>query len=352
MKTLWTILCLTYFFPTSSLKPPTPLSLNPSLKFFQNWHCLGIVENIDFTKPYRTNVGDLPLVVWKNPITQKLSTVINICRHMGSKLDNGVITQDGCLKCQYHGLEMSELDQFGETMEFQGKVFWSYKPERSEPYKIPFYDNPSYETSFLTMDMEAGLIDSALNTMDIRHPEYVHKLGFGSSNPPTNIRQYIYKDPKSKSYMDRIGLSFDYSSNVVMRKVNNDATITRNFHMYVYPTFSWSRVSLKNNKHLIVAVNLLPLGPHKTRWFVTICHNYHVSTLNKKFVQMMAATILSQDYVQMYNQHPDDHLRQAMMLDYTFPDEDAIVWLRNSFEKYQYPTTEICAELYNDSKNE
>lgn len=346
MSRIWLLLLLTNIVSATSL-------LKPSLKFFQNWHCLGIVDKIDFSKPYKINVGDLPLVVWKNPHTQKMSTVINICRHMGSKLDNGVITQGGCLKCQYHGLEMSDSDQFGETMEFQGKVFWAYKPERSVPYKIPFYDNPSYETSCLSIDMGAGLIDSSLNMMDIRHPEYVHKLGFGSSNQPTNIRHFTYKDHKSKLWMDRIGLSFDYSSNMVMRKINNnnnDKATTHNFHMFVYPTFSWSRVSMDDNKHLIIGVNLLPLGPQKTRWFITVCHNYHVSTLNKKMVQMMAYTILSQDYTQMYNQHPDDHLRRAMMLDHTFPDEDVIMWMRNKFEQYQYPTMDICAELYQDSK--
>ena len=77
MNLLWLPL-LTKFvsiYTTTSL-------LKPSLKFFQNWHCLGIVDKIDFTKPYSINVGDLPLVVWKNPNTQKISTVINICRHM------------------------------------------------------------------------------------------------------------------------------------------------------------------------------------------------------------------------------------------------------------------------------
>ena len=321
--------------------------MKSSTDIFRHWHCLGIAENINFARPYIINVGELPLAIWKNPVTKQLSSVINICRHMGSKLNNAVITDEGCLKCQYHGLEMSGTDTFGEVMEFQGKLFWAYKPICPTPYKVPFYDNPSYETSHIVIDMGAGLVDSALNTMDIRHPEYVHRLGFGNQKPPTNIQTYLYKNPITKLQLDRIGLSFDYYSNRVMSKLNNNMKTSKNFHMYVYPTFSWSRVSLQE-KHLIIGVNLLPLGPQKTRWFITVCHNYYVSEIQKKFVRLMAETILSQDYAQMKNQHPDDHLKRAMMLDHTFPDEDVVVCMRDMFNKYRYPTTEMCVDLYKD----
>jgi hypothetical protein len=93
---------------------------------------------------------------------------------MGSKLDNGFITKQGCLKCNYHGLEYTDLDQFGNILEQDGKIFWAYKPTRTSPFKIPFFNNPNYEKSFLTIDMDASLTDSAFNTMDLRHPEFVH----------------------------------------------------------------------------------------------------------------------------------------------------------------------------------
>jgi phenylpropionate dioxygenase-like ring-hydroxylating dioxygenase large terminal subunit len=86
--------------------------LNLDIKFFNNWHCIGIKENMDLTKPYKINIGDLPLVLWKNRQSGQLITTINICKHMGSKLDNGIITHDGCLKCQYHGFENSYDDKF------------------------------------------------------------------------------------------------------------------------------------------------------------------------------------------------------------------------------------------------
>ena len=309
-------------------------------KFFNNWNCIGIKDKIDFSKPYKFNIGELPLVAWKDN-DEKIITGLNICKHMGSQLDNGIITSNGCLKCRYHGLEFSYADRFGETIEHEGKIFWSYKPMQKIPHKIPFFHNPNYITSFLQIDMDASLPDSAFNTMDLRHPEYVHKGGFGSSIPPSNIKQYKFKD--------RIGLAFDYKSNPMMKSLNDNKRTTHNFHMFIYPTFTWSRVSF-NDKHLIIAVNLLPLENKKTRWFVTICHNYYKSPLQQNIMKGLATFILSQDYFQMKNQYPENKLKAAVLFNHIFKDEDVILWLREEFRDYKFPDVNTCLDLFNEFK--
>jgi nitrite reductase/ring-hydroxylating ferredoxin subunit len=142
--------------------------------FFNQWICIGVKDQIKWDKPYKINIGELPLVLWRDPKKNEILAALNICKHMGSKLDNGFITKQGCLKCNYHGLEYTDLDQFGNILEQDGKIFWAYKPTRTSPFKIPFFNNPNYEKSFLTIDMDASLTDSAFNTMDLRHPEFVH----------------------------------------------------------------------------------------------------------------------------------------------------------------------------------
>jgi len=306
--------------------------------FFNHWHCVGIKEKIDFSKPYKFNIGELPLVAWRNN-EGEIITGMNICKHMGSQLDNGIITPSGCLKCRYHGLEFTRNDRFGETVEHEGKVFWSYKPDQKLPHKVPFFHNKNYETSFLQIDMEASLQDSAFNTMDLRHPEYVHKGGFGSTIPPSNIKQYKFKD--------RIGLAFDYQSNAMMKSINDNKRTTHNFHMFVYPTFTWSRVSF-NDKHLVIAVNLLPLENKKTRWFVTICHNYYKSPIQKNVMKGLATFILSQDYFQMKNQYPENKLKAAVLFNHIFKDEDVILWLREEFRGYKFPDVNTCLDLFTE----
>jgi len=319
-----------------------PYSVQYSMNFFNHWICIGIKENIDFSKPYKINVGDLPLVVWKDKNSERLTSAINICSHMGSKLDNGVITDKGCLKCQYHGLEMSHYDRFGETMEHEGKIFWSYNPIHKKPFCIPYFNNKDYETSYIEKDMHGSLTDSAFNTMDIRHPEYVHNIGFGSKNPPLNIKQYKYND--------RVGLYFEYQSNKLMQALNDNIGSTQNYHMFVYPTFTWSRVSF-NNKHLIIAANLLPLEKDKTRWYVTIHHNYNKNPMQKQFIKMLANTILSQDYLQMENQHEENKLKKEIIFKRMFKDEEVLLWLNDMFKNYKYPDINVCTELYKNYAN-
>jgi phenylpropionate dioxygenase-like ring-hydroxylating dioxygenase large terminal subunit len=313
--------------------------------FFNHWHCIGIAEKINFDNPYKAHIGDLPLVLWKNPKNNDLISTINICKHMGSKLDNGLIMENGCLKCQYHGLEISEKDSFGKVKEYDGKLFWSYKPLYKNPFCIPSHNNSNYESSYLEIDMPCSLTDSAYNTMDLRHPEYVHNklFGFGSNISPENIKYYKYGSN------ERIGLSFDYSSNERMKILNNNVDKTNNFHMYIYPTFSWSKVNF-DTQNLIIGVNLLPLSKKKTRWYITIRSNYYKSFHEKMFLQFLTKNILNQDYDQMKNQYEENDLKKEVLFNHIFNDEEPILELRHMLENYKYPDIKQIVELYKDSK--
>lgn len=314
--------------------------------FFNHWHCVGIKNKLDLTKPHKINIGDLPLVLWEDKKYNRIISVVNICKHMGSNLNNGKVMSNGCLQCQYHGLEFSYEDRFGEIMQHEGKLFWSYKPNKKNVYNVPFYNNKNYETSFLEIDMDASLMDSAYNTMDIRHPEFVHNkiLGFGNNMvPPKNIQFYKYKNT------DRIGMSFDYSSNNLMKMINDNIYETRNFHMYMYPSFSWSKVSF-GKKNLFIGVNFLPIGKNKTRWFITICHNYYKTELGKKFMKIMALTILGQDYTQMKNQCYDNELKKQLLFEHVYQNEEPIMELHKQFVNFTYPDVIQCVELYKDYK--
>jgi len=331
------VMWVLFFYSLFHLYYASSYAYNP---FYNHWTCIGLKENIDITKPYSINVGDLPLVLWKDK-DQWISTV-NMCKHMGSSLDSGTL-QNGCIKCPYHGLEYNYNDRFGETVEHEGKLFWAYKPIHKKPHSVPFYNNPGYATSTIEIDMDASLTDSAYNTMDVRHPEYVHNkfVGFGNSIPPKNIKYYKFHD------RSRVGLSFDYISNKVMQTINDNVKVTHNFHMFVYPTFSWSRVTF-DKKHLIIGVNLLPLGNKKTRWYITLCHNYYTSSIGKSFVKFLATTILNQDYEQMKNQCYENKLKKQILFNYVFKDEEVLLHLHDIFKGYYYPNIDCAFDLYQD----
>jgi len=234
---------------------------------FNEWFAIDFVKNIDKSKPYAFNVGELPLVAWFSDCEHPLTT-INICNHMGSRLDHGKIV-NGDLLCPYHGLKHTYKQSFGKSIIFQDKLWWSYKPVKKPP-AIPLYDNKEFETSFITIDIDANIIDCALNTMDVNHPAFVHNnaFGFGSYIPAQNLTMIKYPDKK------KVGLSFTYTSESNLIHLKKDLKSSKNFHMYTYPYNVWSRVSLPENEHMYVNVDFLPLAPNKTRWLVTLLHNF------------------------------------------------------------------------------
>jgi len=319
---------------------------------FNSWTCVGLHRGTDWTVPQRVQIGDLPLVLWSSgpdPAKDRMFSMLNICKHMGSRLDQGTVTDDCKLKCPYHGLEFSGTkDGFGQAVVHEGKVFWSYRPTQSRPPSTPFYHHPGFVTSSFEMDMPASLTDSAYNAMDVHHPEYVHRWGFGSSVPPTNLQHYRYTD--RDGVVNRIGLAFDYVSSELMQAVNQHKEPTRNFHMYKFPSFTWSRVSLRD-RHLLISLHLCPLAPDMTRWYVTLCHNYHTSSFGQETMKLMAMVILGQDHVQMHQQVAENPLKSAWTFQNVLPQEDAVWWLREMMSAYQYPDIKICEQLLREHQD-
>ena len=213
----------------------------------------------------------------------------------------------------------------------------------NKPFSLPFYNNDRFTKSYLEIDMDCSLKDSAFNSMDLRHPEYVHSglFGFGNNIPPKNIKHYKYSGKK-------FGLSFDYISKQSIQKLNSDTQFTNNFHMYEYPTFTWSKVTFDKNKHLMIGVNFLPLEDKKTRWYVTVSNNYFTNAIQQEFLKLLAYTILTQDLKQMKNQHKEDELKKIILFSHIFKDEEIMIWLNNMFEYYEYPNILSCVELYKD----
>lgn len=332
------IVCLLSIIYYTSAFSMSTTSFSP----FNNWHSIDFVKNIDKTKPFSYNVGDLPLVTWFNKNDKPLST-INICQHMGSKLNEGNV-EEGCLKCPYHGLEYNEDKTFGDTMIFQEKLWWSYNPVKKTPPSIPFYNNKNYETSYIKLDVNANIIDCAFNTMDVNHPAYIHNniFGFGSKIPPSNLKTIKY--PKNS---DKIGLSFNYISNNNIAHLKRELRKSKNFHVYEFPYTTWSRVTLPTNEELFVNVNMLPIARNKTRWLITLKHNFWKSSIEKRFMNFAADCILYQDKQQMNRQENDSILKSLVMNQVSLRNEEHFEELKQMFKKYKYPDYSQVVLLYN-----
>jgi len=82
-------------------------------QFVREWHPIGIENQIDRNKPYVFNIGKLPMVLWYDNNTP-IST-LNICKHLGAKLDNAIIN-NGCLHCSNHLTGYNQTDALGKVV--------------------------------------------------------------------------------------------------------------------------------------------------------------------------------------------------------------------------------------------
>jgi phenylpropionate dioxygenase-like ring-hydroxylating dioxygenase large terminal subunit len=306
------------------------ISISNTNAFLNYWNCIGFSKDIDLSKPYKCNIGDIPLVLWKNE-TNILST-INICKHLGSTLDQGWISNN-CLVCPYHGLKHTHKDSFGIITECDGKIWWNMNESTiTKPPIIPF---KKYETSYITVDMNEDLPYCAYNSMDLNHPEYIHNtmFGFGSHKKPKRFKTYDFND--------KVGISFEYylKKNIKYMNYNTDKNYTYNFNMFQYPSTAWSCVQIgEDNAKMIIGVSMLPLTPSKTRWFVTVRHNYMNGLIGRNIIKSLTYMILSQDYMQFKRQSTNNILKDKYLLTKVLEHDEPIILLKGIFKKYKYPT--------------
>ena len=304
------------------------------LPLFRHWNCVGFSDEIKDGKPYSFNVGDIPLVAWKTEDNSIIST-LNGCKHLGSSLDGGWIEND-CLVCPYHGIKHTNADSCGTIIDYDNKLWWSYDPIDKLPPIIP-YEGYEYVTNYMKIDMDESLPFCAYNSMDLNHPEFIHNgiQGFGSSEVPSNFNTYIY--PKG-----RVGITFNYVAKDNIKTFNYDANIgniTNNYNQFIYPSTTWSRVSANRNM-IIVGVSMTPLKKNKTRWYVTVKHNYMNDVFGENLVKVMTMMILNQDKEQFKRQIKNEFLKDYMTLKKVLKHDDPIVHMHNMFSGYKYPSIE------------
>lgn len=243
---------------------------------FKNWHCINFDKNIDKSKPFSYNIGNLPLITWfdQNNLTKSYTT-INICKHMGSKLDNSNILND-CLICPYHNIKYTSNDIYGETILYQNKLWWSFKPYNKLPPNIPLYNNNNFESVLLQRDMDANIIDCMMNILDINY----HKiLIYNIFNIKLNINNL--------TIINKISIKF---------KLNN---ININY-IFKYPYTSYYIININKHK-IIININLLPLNNNKTRWYINIRYNIMKSFVTNIIINLITKIILNYNEKQLFN---------------------------------------------------
>jgi hypothetical protein len=252
---------------------------------FKNWHCINFEKNIDKSKPYSYNIGELPLITWfdQNNLNKSFTT-INICKHMGSLLDNGKVLND-CLICPYHNFKYTYNDTYGETIIYQNKLWWSFKPNNKLPPDTPLYNNNNFNNLLIEKDFNANIIDCMLNILDIN---YHKKLLFNIFN--INLTLNNLKIVNYKNNNNKLGIKFNC----------NELNKLDIYYTFEYPYTSYYFI-IFNNQKIIININLLPINNNKTRWFIDIKYINFKSFISKILIKIIIKIILNQNEKKINN---------------------------------------------------
>ena len=261
-------------------------------QFVREWHPIAIESNIDKTKPYIYNIGKLPMVLWYDNNDKPISTV-NICKHLGAKLDNSIIN-NGCLHCINHLTSYNDTDAIGKIIGKNGLLWWSYKSYIKSPPAI-FKKTDKIHHSYI--DIDVNLVNVILELI--------------------------------------------YSNNKIKVKIRNNRFFfkeqlynTEHRFYYKYPYYFKGSI----NKKINYTLNFLPLEENKTRMFINIANNIDTKIFINYFLNSKLNNLKNYDnnsYLKylITLKNDNDYMRKIYLLfdKYSFPNEFTI----SSFYKYK-----------------
>ncbi len=262
-------------------------------QFVREWHPIGIENQIDRSKQFVFNIGKLPMVLWydkNDPIA-----TLNICKHLGAKLDNAIIN-NGCLHCSNHLTGYNQTDALGKVVSKNGMLWWSFKSYTRNP--ISNFKKEEKKLDIHHIDINVNLLNVIL--------EFVH------SNNKIKARAR-----KNKF------LFYEKLFNAEHR------------FYYKYPYYLKGSINNKIN----YTINFLPLEENKTRLFITIANNIDAKVFMNYFLNAKLNNLNNYDnnttnlkYMIMFKEH-NDYIKKIYMLfdKYSFPNEFTI----SCFYKYR-----------------
>jgi nitrite reductase/ring-hydroxylating ferredoxin subunit len=259
----------------------------------REWHPIAIEKNIDKSKPYVYNIGKLPMVLWYDNNNNPLST-INICKHLGARLDNGIIN-DGCLHCSNHLTSYNRTDAVGNIIQKNGLLWWSFKSYTRNPPKL-FKDTEKLHQTFI--DINVNLINVIL--------EFIY------SNNKTKI-----KHRKNKFFF------------------NEELFNAKHKFYYKYPYCLKGSINDKIN----YCINFLPLEENKTRLYINIVDNNNSDIDTKIFINY----ILKNKLNNLKNYDNNNYLKYLIMLK---DDNSYMKKIYLLFDKYSFPNEFTISSFY------
>ncbi|MFB8791217.1 MAG: aromatic ring-hydroxylating dioxygenase subunit alpha [Potamolinea sp.] len=283
------------------------------MKFEDFWYIVALSEQLPANRVLERTVLGEWLAVFRGE-DGKAVALRDRCMHRNSRLSCGTVSQ-GKIQCPYHGWI---YDQTGKVLAIpsEGKDFpplstrqaKSYptqeqdgyiyvkltdnKSEEFEPFAMPHYQEPGWETVRVINRFRNNVTNCAENFIDIPHTAFVHPGVFRTSR----------QQPIKMSVERRNGSTFvEYHNETTnlgwysrfLNRQGDEIRHTDSFHM---PNITSVEYDMGLHRRLFITSQSIPETENSTLVYTDVTYNYGIwNKIARPFVRWTAQHIIRQD---------------------------------------------------------
>lgn len=282
--------------------------------------------------PHKINVLENDLVIWWDHTKNEWSAIDDMCLHRQASLSNGVITNNGDIKCGYHGLEFGSCG----SCKFVPSSSVNTISSITKSYRIIERHN------FLWLDLGINHpIDNIITnhvmmnnwfyrTVDIPHHLWIENfmdslhLEHTHHNTPPPLNRYKPQD--------------NYFKNQTILHWYNSSGFSFQVDKIVYNFYAPYTVIFNYDNKTTVCANAIPIGLNKTAFisnsFVPYSNNKQkkiltfIFKLTRPLLNFLGNRIWIQDYQQLLGQYNNQKKNPKKYLKFYTADEPIHIYLK------------------------
>ena len=311
-----------------------PITTKPSYKHYNNFLPLNwkVGKSKDFCnkKPQKIIFDNYPLCLYRNN-EDKVVAISDVCIHRGASLSSGILLENNCIQCPYHGWEYEDgiVKKIPGCPQMNKGLFgtprFKVKEINEDIFIRPSYDiNSQKGTNFdheIFIPPEANdrnfIRTSGVrrierpnylvteNVLDMLHVSYVHSFGNTLSPIPFKIE---YEDINSLSGKT----TFHYTAGQTsMSKVIGGARFVKVENEFHLPDATVTRVFASDKLIKTIVTNCYPIGKNESILHYDLYRNFLKLPLFDELFQWQMKITLDED-IGIINNIYDDYNKGFM----------------------------------------
>ncbi len=270
------------------------------------------------SKPLATKLYGTPLVLFRDK-EGKAGALVDRCPHRNVPLSLGQVTDDGNLRCPYHGWQFdragackhipslaSESEAKARralslpTIEQQGFI-WVYastEPDcvpNKKPHEFGLLGKAGYSTVTQVVEAKGTMFSTIENALDVPHTAFLHRGLFRSESRGLHITAKVQRS-KDRVIAEYVGEP--RPTGLIARILSPSGGIVTHFDRFIMPSVAQVEYSIGTENHFIADSIATPLDDFHTRIYAVVSFRSRLPHfLIRPFVKPLALRVFNQDAI-------------------------------------------------------